>query len=593
MWDGVTHASHDTKMTLRDCLVTARRVAVEYSGVMKILLVNPLFPYTYWGFQLGLRLAGRDVSLPPLGLITMAASLPPEWTLRLIDLNAESLRDRDLRWADAVLVGGMRVQAASMHSVIERAAAFGCRTVVGGPAPTTSPQEYGDADVVFQGEVEGRAGVLAEAIGATGPKMVVPPPENSPQMSEAPVPRFDLLELDRYASMCIQYSRGCPFRCEFCDIIEIYGRVPRVKSVEQVITELDGLYRTGYRGPLFFVDDNFIGNRREVRKLLPALARWQADRGRPFGLYTEASVNLAVDDKLLEGMVAAGFTAVFLGIETPSEAALAGAGKTQNLGVDLDLAVERITGYGLEVMGGFIAGFDQDAPDVFERMRAFICSLPIPLAMVGLLTALPETALHRRLAREGRLRGKSSGDAFGRPNFEPVMDELALLRGYRGLLQSLYDPAAYFERCRRYVERAPPPPGRRQIGWHEIVVCVRIITHIGVARPWRHHFWRLLLRTLRHAPHHATWVMEKAVQGEHMIRYTTEWVLPRLDEAIRELEAERAACEREIDLGVEPSRSRHLTGISGLVPQAPESVPMIDLPPSPSQHRDAGERHAS
>lgn len=507
---------------------------------MRILLVNPEYPTTYWGFQLALPLAGRRVSLPPLGLVTVAACLPESWTFRLVELNARPLDDDDLAWADVVMIGGMRVQAPSMHEVLRRARAMGRRTVVGGPAATTSPQEFDDADVVFQGELEGRQADLVAAIEAAGRVRIEASPDR-PDVTTSPTPRFDLLRLDDYASMCVQFSRGCPYSCEFCDIIEMFGRVPRFKSNDQVLTELDALRALGYVGPLFFVDDNFIGNKRAVRALLPAVTGWQREHEYVFGLYTEASVNLADDDALLDGMVEAGFTGVFLGIETPSAEALAGAKKTQNLRRDLTDGVRHIAGKGLEVMGGFIVGFDEDGVETFERQRAFITSLPLPLAMVGILTALPETALYRRLAKEGRLRETSSGDAFARPNFEPVMCEGALLRGYGELLASLYEPAAYYARVQAHVARAPALPGRRRIGLREVVIALRTSFVVGLLSPWRRHYWRALWRTLLHAPHALAFVVEKAIQGQHMIRYTRERVLPRIERALVDLAGERLA----------------------------------------------------
>ncbi|MBW2162289.1 MAG: B12-binding domain-containing radical SAM protein, partial [Deltaproteobacteria bacterium] len=317
---------------------------------MKALLVYPRFPTTYWGFQYGLSLAGKKAALPPLGLITLAAQLPASWELRLRDLNIQPLEDADLEWADAVLVGGMRVQMPSMHEVIARAKRLGRRTVVGGPAPSTAPEEFENADVVFQGEAEGRIDALVSAIESEGQQRVLDSVDR-PDTSLAPVPRYDLLELRHYASMSIQYSRGCPFHCEFCDVIELFGKVPRVKSPQQITAELAALHDIGYRGTIFFVDDNFIGNRRMVKEFLPELTQWQRERGYPFELYTEASVNLASDESLVTGMVEAGFSSVFLGIESPSADALREAGKKQNLKMDLGEVVDRLTRVGLEVMG--------------------------------------------------------------------------------------------------------------------------------------------------------------------------------------------------------------------------------------------------
>ncbi|HEX6203209.1 MAG TPA: B12-binding domain-containing radical SAM protein [Thermoanaerobaculia bacterium] len=503
---------------------------------MRCLLVSPALPPTYWGFQLALNLAGRRAALPPLGLISLAALLPADWTLRLVDLDTGPLTDADLAWADVVVVGGMRIQAPSMHQVLARARAAGRRTVVGGPAPTTAPEEFLDADVVFRGEAEGRVDELVAAIAAVapgrGPRVLAAAGER-PEMSGVPVPRFDLLDFRRYASMSVQYSRGCPFRCEFCDIVEIFGRKPRVKATAQVLAELDALAARGYRGTLFFVDDNFIGNRPAVRRLLPELAEWQRRRGYPFELYTEASLDLAADDELIDDMVEAGFTAVFLGIETPSAAALAGAGKTQNLRLDPVRAVHKLATAGLESMGGFIVGFDQDEPSIFGEQQRLIRDAPVPLAMVGMLTALPGTALWRRLEREGRLREASAGDQFARPNFRPVMEERTLLTGYAELLRALYAPAAYFRRCEDFVRLARRTPGRGRPRPEHLLTLLRTAFDAGVKSPWRRHFWRLLGSASRR-PHTLRWAVSHAVMGQHLIRYTRDEVLPRIERALAE-----------------------------------------------------------
>ena len=523
---------------------------------MRALLVHSRFPMTYWGFQHSLRVAGKRATLPPLGLVTLAALLPADWEIRLVDLNIEQLADRDLHWADVVMVGGMLIQAPSMHEVVRRARALGKRTIVGGPGPSTSPEAFTDADVVFGGEVEGReAELVALARGdarppgprpcgaGRDPVVVLMRKEGRPGLREAPVPRFDLLDLSAYSGMAIQYSRGCPYRCEFCDIIEIFGRVPRMKAPAQVLAELAALERLGWRGPVFVVDDNFIGNIKQARLLMPELVRWQDEHGRPFSFYTEASLNLAADDDLVAAMVAANFTSVFLGIETPSAAALAETQKTQNLRVDLAEAVRKLTRAGLEVMGGFIIGFDSDDESVFAAQREFLASAPIPLAMIGLLTALPGTQLWRRLEKEARLRTSSDGESFGRPNFATSLDEEILLEGYAELLGELYSPAGYVRRCRSYMDIAPRPrPGQARRG--RLLIALNSLLRLGGVSRHRRVFWSLVAHAVRHAPHHLEWAIEKAVQGEHLVRYTSEEVRPRLGRALADVRAERASRAR-------------------------------------------------
>ena len=510
---------------------------------MKALLVHARFPVSYWGFQYAVEIVGQKATLPPLGLMTLAALLPEHWELRIVDCNTGSLTLADLRWADVVMVGGMAIQSDSMKDILLQARAAGRRTVVGGPAVTTDPDRFMEADVLFQGEAELRIDALVQAIEGTG-QVVLRAPEDRPDLSSSPIPRFDLVELGDYSSACLQYSRGCPYQCEFCDIIEIFGRRPRVKSHEQVRAELQALYDHGYRGKVFVVDVNFIGNRRAVQTLLPEVAAWQQAHDYPFALYTEATIDLANYDQLLADMITAGFRAVFLGIETPSEEALLETGKRQNLRVDPLDAVNRLTDAGLEVMAGFIVGFDSDDTSIFALQRSFIEQSPIPLAMVGLLSAPPGTALWRRLVREGRLRSGFSGEQFTRTNFEPVMDEVDLLRGYAALMAEVYSPEAYYARCRAHLERvgtvprtSAPPTRQRYLDF------ARTILKVGLRSPRRLRYWRLLLQGARHSLVKLEWAIVHAVQGEHLIRYTEESVLPGLELAIAEVLRERAEAE--------------------------------------------------
>ena len=511
---------------------------------MNVLLVYAEFPITYWGFQYATEMVGQKATLPPLGMLTLAAMLPSSWSLRLIDRNAYALTDADLRWADVVMVGGMLIQTDSMLDTLRRANALGRRTVVGGPAPTTAPERFTEADVIFQGEAEGRIDSLVAAIDAQE-QVILAAPEDRPDITTSPIPRYDLVTLSDYSSVSLQYSRGCPYLCEFCDIIEIFGRRPRVKSAPQVLAELSSLYDAGYRGRIFFVDDNFIGNRRAVRKLLPEIAAFQKVRDYPFSFYTEATVDLASDTKLTAEMVAANFNSVFLGIETPSADSLKESGKTQNLRLDLQEAIETLTRAGMEIMGGFIVGFDNDDQEIFRIQREFISQAPIPLAMVGLLSALPGTALWRRLEREGRLRDTATGDQFGRPNFEPAMDERQLLAGYAALMAEVYSAKSYYDRCRAHIDSAGPTPSPQALPSRaRLKDFGRSLVKIGVFSPQRRHFWSLLAHTARHAPRKVEWMIIHAFQGEHLIRYTDEHVLPRLQQAIEEAERAQRASER-------------------------------------------------
>src|SRR5216683_6946090 len=424
---------------------------------MKVLLVYPEFPDTYWSFRHALSFIGKRSAFPPLGLLTVSAMLPPSWERRVVDMNVRSLKESDIEWADMVFATAMLIQKDSLRDVVDRCKAKGKRVAIGCPYVTTT-MDLVDADHVFLGEAETTLPEFIEDLAHGEPKRTYQAAERPP-LSITPVPDFHLAELKRYSSMSVQYSRGCPFNCEFCDIIEIYGRVPRTKSNQQIIAELDSLLQLGWRGTVFIVDDNFIGNKKNVRRLLPDLAAWQEKNGHPFELLTEASVNLADDNELLSNMQRAGFTRVFLGIETPAEASLKEAQKSQNRGNLLE-SVRKIQNHGMEVMAGFIVGFDNDPDDIFERQINFIRESAIPLAMVGLLTALPDTQLWRRLEREGRLLGVSSGNNTDCSiNFIPKMDVTRLVAGYQSIMRTIYKPSEYYQRAleslRRTTKKGP------------------------------------------------------------------------------------------------------------------------------------------
>jgi radical SAM superfamily enzyme YgiQ (UPF0313 family) len=509
---------------------------------MNALLVYPRTPNTYWGFQHAVDIVGKSASMPPLGLVTLAAQLPKSWSMRLVDLNVETLQDEALEWADVVLLTGMLIHAQSMHEVLARARKLGVRTVVGGPAASSSAALFADADHIFSGEAEERLYTLVEVLErGEGPRLLVPKEGARPQLGSIPPPRWDLLRKDRYVSMSLQYSRGCPFNCEFCDIIEMFGRTPRTKSSMQVLRELDALREWGWRGSVFFVDDNFIANRKAAGATLPEIARWQDEHGRPFEFYTEASVDLATQPKLIDAMVQAGFTSVFLGIETPSPEALRETQKLQNLRMELNESVERVTRAGLQVYAGFIVGFDADGPGIFEVQRAFIDSLPIAAAMIGMLTALPRTQLWRRLEKEGRLRTESTGDAFARPNFVTALDEQTLLEGYASLLSGVYSPEAYYARCGKIIDQIGKGP-RSALRAGAVRNLFRILLRIGVLSQQRRHFWRLMSRAIRR-PHTMRRAIELSVQGEHFIRYTREEVLPRVARGLEAVHSERLAAQ--------------------------------------------------
>jgi len=494
------------------------------------LLVWPRFPRSYWGQEYALPLIGKGAVLPPLGLITAAALLPRHWNLRLVDLNIEPLADEALRWGEVVMISAMRIQRDSFREVVRRARAFGKRIVAGGPYVTTDPDEISGVDHIVLGEAEEVLPELARQLEAGAPAPARVQAAARPDVSKTPAPRFDLLRIDRYDCVGVQFSRGCPFSCEFCDIIEIFGRVPRTKPPEQFLAELDAVRATGFRGPVFVVDDNFIGNKVAARKMLARLAPWSRAHGDPFDFFTEASINLADDDGLIAGLVAANFSAVFVGIETPSREALLETKKRQNTHLDLEQSIEKLVRAGLEVMAGFIVGFDADDETIFECQRTFIARSPVSMAMIGILTALPGTQLWRRLAAEGRLHGDAEGDAAYRPNFDTRMPEQELVEGYGRLLASLYEPPAYFARALRAIslQRHLPAPRYRRSLEYSLRVLFRSIWRQGLRGRYRGVYWRFLLRAALIAPHRFPRAFALAVHGEHMIRYTFEDVLPRV-----------------------------------------------------------------
>ena len=463
---------------------------------MKVLLINPEFPDTYWSFRHALPFEGKRCAFPPLGLMTVSALLPKSWEKRLVDLNVRRLKSSDIEWADMVFATAMLVQEDSLREVVSRCKARGKRVVLGGPYVTTTIKDLPEADHIFLGEAETTLPQFVIDLERGEAKRSYQAVERPP-LSATPLADFHLADMKRYSAMSVQYSRGCPFSCEFCDIIEIYGRVPRTKSNAQLLTELDALKDLGWRGTVFIVDDNFIGNKKNVRGLLPELAEWQKRNGFPFSLLTEASANLADDDELLDNMRTAGFRRVFVGIETPDAESLKEAQKSQNRGNLLE-AVKRIQSYGMEVMAGFIVGFDNDPEDIFERQINFIRESAIPLAMVGLLNALPETQLWKRLEREGRLLGTdaSGNNTVCTLNFKTVMDPARLIAGYQSIMRTIYSPRAYYERALDSMKRTQqlgPEPQHYSL-MSSLASLTRIGLKLGILDRERTEFWRFLMQ---------------------------------------------------------------------------------------------------
>jgi len=483
---------------------------------MKVLLIYPEFPTTYWSYHYALKFIGKKAALPPLGLLTVAALLPEDWEIRLTDMNATRLRQRDLEWADAVMVSAMVVQQDSARAVIARANAMQKTVIAGGPAFTCEPEKYPGVDHLVLGEAEISLPPFLEDF-TRGHARARYDAGEYPQMAQVPNPRWDLLDLRKYASLSIQFSRGCPFNCDFCNVTALFGNKPRTKSTEQIVTELDTLWAQGWRGSVFFVDDNFIGSKRFLkRELLPRLIEWQKQHGRGLPFYTEASINLADDTELMALMSAAGFDTVFVGLETPSDEALADCNKKQNRQRDLVADIKTIQRNGLQVQGGFIVGFDSDNQSIFQRQIDFIQSSGVVTAMVGILQAPVGTALYERMAREGRLQGESTGNnTAAATNIIPKMPLDILVGGYRSLIQHLYSPANYYQRVKTFLSEFKGPEIRGSIEIYRLRAVFASILRLGIIGRERVEFWKLILWVWLRKKHLLPTAISLSITGFH------------------------------------------------------------------------------
>jgi radical SAM superfamily enzyme YgiQ (UPF0313 family) len=496
---------------------------------LNVLLVWPRFPPSFWGFEGVLEMLPERAITPPLGLITVAALCPSTWTLRLRDHAFEDISDDDYRWADLMMVSSMHAQRVDTLAVLASARACGTRTFIGGPWASSEPERLEKfADHVLVGEAEDVFAGIATDL-ELGTARAIYRVADKPDMSTSPIPRFDLLRRELYTTMPVQFSRGCPFQCEFCDIITIYGRRPRVKTPAQVIAELDTLRSLGWRNEVFIVDDNFIGNWKNALTLAHELTDWGNRNGRPFSFYTEASVDLADRPELMAAMVDANFMYVFLGIESPSGDALKSMKKFQNLRKDTLTQIRVIQESGLWVLGGFIVGFDSDDETIFQRQREFIEQAGITWAMAGMLQAPPTTPLYDRMKQQGRLIEDSEGTSnFSAPNFRTSMPLPTLLRGLSGLLSDLYTPEAYFNRGFRSLQLWNPRPNQKPPGGvssGDLRLLVSSMWTQGVRSSYRRAYWKFLWRLLRtYANHPAKLWMGSMIllAGHHFLIYSRQ-----------------------------------------------------------------------
>ena len=465
---------------------------------MKVLLVYPEYPLTFWSFDYALKFISKKAAYPPLGLLTVAALLPEDWNLRLLDLNVEKLRDRDLEWADYVMISAMLIQQKSVRDILERCHSLGTKVIGGGPLFNSTPEEYLDSvDHLILNEAELTLPPFLADLSQGKPEKIYRS-EGFPDLTLTPTPRWDLINVKKYATLMIQCSRGCPFDCEFCDITALYGRKARVKEADQIIEEIETIYQLGWRSSVFIVDDNFIGNKGKIKRMLSRLIEWQQMHEYPFAFITEASINLVDDDELIELMGEAGFDSVFIGLETPNEDSLKECAKNQNRGRDMVNAVKKLQAAGIQVFGGYIVGFDSDDEGIFHRQIKFIQESGVVTAMVGLLNAAPRTRLWHRLKEENRLQFDGTGDnTDGTINFIPKMDKEILLKGYRKIVRTIYSPRYFYRRVWEFLDHYQPRRKWR-VQRHDIKAFFKSVFYLGILgngiSQW--YYWKMLCKSI-------------------------------------------------------------------------------------------------
>ncbi len=494
---------------------------------MNVLLIYPEFPDTFWSFKHALKFVRKKSPFPPLGLLTVAAMLPSEWAKRLVDLNVTKLTEKDLAWADCALISGMVVQRKSACDVIARCKEAGIKIIAGGPLFTSEYEQFADVDHFVLNEAEVTLPSFLEDFSQGKARRIYMTSEFA-DMRRTPVPLWELADMRRYISMSIQYSRGCPYHCEFCNVTALFGHRPRTKTAAQITAELDRFYSLGWRGSIFFVDDNLIGNKKSIKtELLPELIRWQQEHV-AMSFHTEVSINLADDVPLMQMMVEAGFETVFVGIETPDEGSLAECGKKQNRNRDLVEDVRRIQREGLQVQGGFVVGFDSDTPSIFQRQIDFIQKSGIVTAMVGLLQAPPGTRLYERLKKENRLLGQISGDNVdGTTNIVPSMNMDMLQEGYKNILRSVYSPEHYYQRIKTFFREYKPKKIDTPLDIRRLLVLFRSIFYLGIIGKERVHYWKLFLWAYFRHPRLFPLAISLAICGYHFRKVCEQQIFVR------------------------------------------------------------------
>ncbi len=486
---------------------------------MKVLLVYPRYPDTFWSFRHAVKVSSKRAVFPPLGLLTVGSMLPQEWDKKLIDMNVRNLTESDILWADYVFISAMVVQRESVKDVIQKCKRLGTRMVAGGPLFTSEPDEFEVIDHLVLDEAEITLPLFLEDLSKGSTKHLYTYQER-PDITKTPLPMWPLIDMKKYTAMSLQYSRGCPFDCDFCNIAVLNGHNVRTKSRGQIMGELDALYDRGWRSDVFIVDDNFIGNKRKLKEeILPAMVEWQQNRKYPFSLSTQVSINLADDEDLIRLLVTAGFDRVFVGIESPNEESLVECNKRQNEHRDIVASVKKLQNHGLQVQAGFILGFDSDPISVFKSQIKLVQESGIVMAMVGLLNAPRGTRLYQRMADEKRLtEEKATGDNTDcSMNFVPKMDRSTLVSGYKEVLTTLYSPRQYYYRIKTFLKEYRPQRRKAisQLKWWHVWAWIRSMWFLGITDPGRIYYWRFVLSTLMRRPRSFLLSMTLAVYGFH------------------------------------------------------------------------------
>lgn len=481
---------------------------------MKILLIYPQYPNTFWSFNYALEVMGKKAAMPPLGLLTIASLLENGNELKLVDMNINPLNDEDILWADYVFISAMITQKDSTEKVIFKCKDLGVKIVAGGPLFNNLYNEFPEVSHFILNEGEVTIPAFLEDLKKGKPKKIYTSDER-PDISLVPIPKWDLINLDDYARMALQFSRGCPFDCEFCDIVNLNGRVPRVKSVEQFMKELNSLYDCGWRSSIFIVDDNFLGNIAQVKLLLHEIIIWRKEKNYKWSFMTQISINLASDDELLLLMQKAGFSTVFIGIETPSIKSLEECGKFHNKNRDMVKDIKKIYNYGMEVYGGFIIGFDNDDETIFDTQFKFIQETGIVVAMMGLLTALPGTRLYKRLKSENRIISDSSGNNIDfELDFVPKMEKEFLISEYKKLLSSLYNVKNYYDRIFNFLKEYKPHTNDK-VTQNIFIGLLKVIYMLGIQDENRFYFWKMFLTCIFKYPKALSKALTQAIYFAH------------------------------------------------------------------------------